>query len=720
MDSKVYDTLIRIGQKLFAENDLYNLCEMIIDEAQAITCAEGGTLYLVDQQPPQQLTFCIVHNKKLHQYETHFGSRSAGLKPIPLKTSDGQPNVTHIAASAANRREIINIEDTYQNTQFDFSGAHTFDEEAQYHTQSVLAVPLVNDVSELVGVLQLINAREPDSLAVVPFSREQEPVIATLASFAALAINAQNLANTNKDLLIKLSCQSNTQLLMESILDEAQKLTQADGGSLYLLNDSGDVPVLEFIVVRNATLGLNYGGATGQAIPFQPIALYELRNGKRYPNANNVVTSCVHLRREVVIDDAYREEGYDFSGTRHFDEQTGYRSKSFLTLPLIDHNKEVIGVLQLVNARDPFSQSVVPFSKRVVPLVKALATYAAIALDNQLLVHELKDLLDNFIQCIAKAIDAKSPHTSGHCQRVPLLTELLAQAACNDTKTYGTFNLDADGWYELHVAAWLHDCGKLSTPDSVLDKSTKLHGLKDGIEAINARFAALRQETQVRYLHQIIDNPGRRTELQQQMQDALTVLDVDREFINRSNQGAEFLSEEDRARIVQIGKHEWTDAHGEIVPILSAEEIYNLSIERGTLNQEERQIINNHITVTIDMLESLQFPKKLRRVPEYAGGHHEKMDGTGFPKGLKRDEMSIPARMMAIADIFEALTAKDRPYKAPMKISQALSIMQKMRDAEHIDADLYHLFLNARVWEQYALKVLSPEQLDVSSIDTFL
>ena len=148
-------------------------------------------------------------------------------------------------------------------------------------------------------------------------------------------------------------------------------------------------------------------------------------------------------------------------------------------------------------------------------------------------------------------------------------------------------------------------------------------------------------------------------------------------------------------------------------PILSEDEVYNLCIERGTLTEEERQIINNHMQVTIDMLESLPFPRKLRRVPEYAGGHHEKMDGSGFPRGLTRDQMSWPARMMAIADIFEALTAKDRPYKDPMKISQALSIMQKMRDGNHIDPDLYELFVRSRVWEQYAKQVLDPVQLDV-------
>ena len=180
------------------------------------------------------------------------------------------------------------------------------------------------------------------------------------------------------------------------------------------------------------------------------------------------------------------------------------------------------------------------------------------------------------------------------------------------------------------------------------------------------------------------------------------------------------MSEDSKERIRQIALYSWADSQGDEQPMLNQDEVENLCIERGTISHEERQIINNHMVVTIDMLEGLPFPKQLKRVPEYAGGHHEKMNGSGFPKGLTKDQMSIPARMMAIADIFEALTAKDRPYKDPMKISLSLNILRRMVDDEHIDGDLYTLFLTSRVWETYAQRVLSPEQLDVDDISPFL
>ena len=290
---------------------------------------------------------------------------------------------------------------------------------------------------------------------------------------------------------------------------------------------------------------------------------------------------------------------------------------------------------------------------------------------------------------------------------------MIARAACDDEGAFADFNLDEDGWYELHVAAWMHDCGKLATPDSVLDKSTKLHTLSDRIDSVRARFAALKAQRERDMLKAALADSTRQSDLEAALRAQLAALDDDLAFIEAANKGGEFMAQERKDRVRQIARHQWQDAFGEMRPILSEDEVYNLCIERGTLTEEERQIINNHMQVTIDMLESLPFPRKLRRVPEYAGGHHEKMDGSGFPRGLTRDQMSWPARMMAIADIFEALTAKDRPYKDPMKISQALSIMQKMRDGNHIDPDLYELFVRSRVWEQYAKQVLDPVQLDV-------
>lgn len=711
-----YQRLVTVAQRITAQHDIARLCETVLEEARQLTLADGGTLYMVEGHgTTARLEFAIVRNRSLN---IRLGGSSGGsihYPAIPMYRN-GVGNHQNVASHTGLTGKMINIADAYDVEEFDFSGTRAFDKQFGYHTRSVLTIPLMTEFGELVAVLQLLNATDEQSGEVIPFSPKLEPVISVLASFAAIAIQQQRAMHDQKELLVALSGEPNTGRLLERILSEAQAMTYADGGSLYLFRDDNDQPRLEFALVRNDSLKINQGGSSGNEISLPPVPL---RDQSGQDNHHHIAAHVAITGQLVNIPDAYRSEQFDFSGTKAFDERHGYRSVSFLTIPLLNHLNEVIGVLQLVNARHPQSREIIPFSEHIEPLVRALSSYAAIALNNLILVQELKNLLDAFIKVIAQAIDAKSPHTSGHCQRVPLLTELIARAACEDKTTFRDFDLDEDGWYELHVAAWMHDCGKLSTPDSVLDKSTKLHTLCDRIDAVRTRFAALKNQCERDTLLAILAAPERRAELERALQQELSVLDAELAFIEAANKGGEFMAEENKQRVRDIAARQWRDAAGQLRPLLSDDEVYNLCIERGTLTHEERQIINNHMQVTIDMLESLPFPRKLRRVPEYAGGHHEKMDGTGFPRGLKREQMSWPARMMAIADIFEALTAKDRPYKDPMKISQALSIMQKMRDGNHIDPDLYELFVRSRVWEQYAKQVLDPVQLDIQDATAY-
>lgn len=516
-----------------------------------------------------------------------------------------------------------------------------------------------------------------------------------------------------------LSGERNTSRLFERILDAAQDITHADGGTLYLIKEREEgKPVLEFEIMRNNSLKLRLGGTSGNPIQFAPLPLYR---DDGTANHNNIATHTALTREMVNIEDAYFADHLDFSGTKAFDARSGYRSKSFLTVPMCNHADEIIGVLQLVNAKDPDTGETVSFPKSLEPIVVALASSAAIALDNQILLQDHKDLLDAFIKVIAQAIDAKSRHTSAHCQRVPVLTELIAQAACEAAEgPLSGFDLDEGEWYELRVASWMHDCGKLATPDSVLDKATKLHLMLDGIEAVKTRFAAAMAQLELQFLRQMQAQPGQAGALQEVFEEELAALRDDCLFIEKANVGGEFMKPEDQARVKRIAARKWRDHLGMEQPMLTEEEVKFLCIERGTLSFEERQKINDHMKVTIQMLESLPFPKNLKRVPEYAGGHHEKMDGTGFPRGLKREEMSWPARMMAIADIFEALTASDRPYKPPMKISQALGILHNMKRQSHIDPDLFELFVRSRVWEKYARIYLRPEQLDITDASAYL
>ena len=512
---------------------------------------------------------------------------------------------------------------------------------------------------------------------------------------------------------VALSAEPDNNRLLEIILLGAKELTNSDGGTLYSVTDDNK---LKFEIMRTESLNIAMGGTTGKEIPFPPLPIY-LENGK--PNTNMVAAYSVLNAQTVNIADAYLAEGFDFSGTRKFDEAMGFRSKSFLTVPMMNHEDEIIGVLQLINAIDPLSHEIIAFSDSHQRLVESLASQAAVALTNHNLINGLKDLFESFIKLIADAIDEKSPYTGGHCQRVPELTMMLADAAIKtNSGPLKSFTMNEKEVYELKIAAWLHDCGKVTTPESVMDKATKLETIFDRIHLIDHRFELLKTQRENIYLHKTLEaaRKGKLDNAKQLTHDIKVIknrLNDDKSFIRKVNFGSEFMKPEDIQRVKDIADYEYIDDSGHSAKFLTENEVYNLTIEKGTLTTEERTIINNHIVVTINMLEALSYPKDLRRVPEYAGGHHERMDGKGYPKGLTRDQMSIPARMMGVADIFEALTSKDRPYKKAKTLSESLNILGKMRLDNHIDPDIFDLFVREKIYLQYAEKFLDSEQIDV-------
>ena len=511
---------------------------------------------------------------------------------------------------------------------------------------------------------------------------------------------------------VALSVEHNNDRLLEIILLGAKELTNADGGTLYLVTDDAK---LKFEIMRTLSLDIAMGGTTGRQITFPPLPIY-LDNGK--PNTNMVAAYSVVNATTVNIADAYLTEGFDFSGTRKFDEKTGYRSKSFLTVPMKNHENEIIGVLQLINAIDPPTKQIIAFSESHQRLVESLASQAAVALTNHHLIDGLKHLFESFIKLIADAIDEKSPYTGGHCQRVPELTMMLAKAAiATETGPLKDFSMTEKEIYELNIAAWLHDCGKVTTPESVMDKATKLETIFDRIHLVDHRFELLKSQRENAYLHKAIQatqkgSPANTKKLTHDIKVIKKQLDDDKNFIRKVNFGSESMKPADQQRVKDIANYLYMNDSGQSVKFLTENEVYNLTIERGTLTPEERSVINNHIVVTINMLESLPYPKDLRRVPEYAGGHHERMDGKGYPKGLTREQMSIPARMMGIADIFEALTSKDRPYKKAKTLSETLTILGKMCLDNHIDPDIFDLFIREKIYLRYAEKFLEPEQID--------
>jgi HD-GYP domain-containing protein (c-di-GMP phosphodiesterase class II) len=343
-------------------------------------------------------------------------------------------------------------------------------------------------------------------------------------------------------------------------------------------------------------------------------------------------------------------------------------------------------------------------------LAESLASQAAIALTNRLLINHLEALFESLINLINAAIDDKSPYTGGHCERVPVLTMMLAEAVSNcQTGPLRQFTMTDRDRYELKIAGLLHDCGKVTTPVHVVDKSTKLETIYDRIHLVDTRFEIVKRDVEIELLRSGASGEA----LERELGARLKAIDDDREFLRRTNIGGEFMRDEDVARVAAIAKrYRWRRPDGETADFLSEEELKNLTIRAGTLNAEERNIINHHIEVTIDMLEKLPWPKHLKNVPEYAGGHHERMDGKGYPRGLTRDQMSVPARCMGIADIFEALTAKDRPYKKKKTVAESLTILGKFKLGGHIDPDLFDVFMWEKVYEKYAREFLDPDQMD--------
>ena len=512
---------------------------------------------------------------------------------------------------------------------------------------------------------------------------------------------------------LALSTEDDINVIFELIMAEAKNITNADGRTLYMISDDGQT--MKFEIMQTDSMDFAQGGTTGVEITIPPMQLFDEEGN---PNHSSNVAYSANTGKTTNIKDVYTAKGFDFTGPKNFDKNTGYKTKSVMSVPLKNHENDIVGVMQLINATDKKSGKVVAFSDDMQQQVESLASQGAVALTNKRLVAELKNLFESFIKLIATAIDKKSPYTGGHCERVPEIAMLLATAVEN-TKTgkYEEFSMTEDERYELFIAAWLHDCGKVATPPHVVDKGMKLETITDRIEVMDTRFEVLKRDAEIAKLKQQIElmtegsaNGSIKT-LEEDLTTRIEKLSADQTFIQKTNRGGEFMEEEDQKRVADIGSYKW-NLEGEETNFFDEKDVRNLQIPKGTLLPEEREIINDHIVITIDMLEKLPYPKNLRNVPEFAGGHHEKLDGTGYPKGLKDEDMSIQAKIMAIADIYEALTAADRPYKDGKKLSQAMRIMGFMKKDYEIDEDLFEIFVKEGVYKEYAEKYLGDDQLD--------
>jgi HD-GYP domain-containing protein (c-di-GMP phosphodiesterase class II) len=507
-------------------------------------------------------------------------------------------------------------------------------------------------------------------------------------------------AHINKlnEIGMALSAENNLDRLLEMILIQAKKFTNADGGTLYLM--SKDEKHLGFKVVSTDSLNIKMGGTEGE-IKWPPLRLFK-DDGSQ--NREMVAALCAIDGVLINIPDVYEATGFNFEGTKKFDEGTGYRSKSMLVIPMRNYENEVIGVVQLLNKIDTGTNEAIAFSIDDELATHSLSSQAAVAITNAQLVFDLQNLLESVVKTIAVAVDEKSPYTGGHVRRVAELAMITARAISEaDDGPYKDIHYSEDQLREIFMAAWMHDVGKVTTPEYVVDKSTKLETIHDRIEGVVARFEVVKRDLEISYL---------KNKLTKEEFDAATAeLNDDMEFVKVTNIGGEFMANDKIERVEKIAAIKWNQ-NGEEKALLSENEVKNLCIKKGTLTDEERQKINDHATVSFKMLSELPFPKKLRRIPEIAGAHHEKLNGKGYPQGLMADQISLEGRIMALADIFEALTAADRPYKKAKTLGESRKIISFMIKDSELDPDLVQFFYDKHLDIDYAKQELKPEQYE--------
>ena len=508
---------------------------------------------------------------------------------------------------------------------------------------------------------------------------------------------------------IALSSEKNIKALLNKIASAARRISCAEGVTVYICSENKKQ--LQFAVVQNDQLDSRL--TRGEARQFwSHIDLYHDDGSK---NFNNGSAYCALSGKPINIEDVYNEKGFDFSGTKTFDLRTHYRSRSMLLIPMCDHEDEVIGVLQLLNCRPAGSDEVIGFPESVIEIVSGLASQAAIAITNVRLVNQTEQLMKSFVKAIAYAIDEKSPYTAGHIERVVHLTENICLAISRSKREqFREILFSQDQMEEIRLAAWLHDIGKIATPQFIADKATKLETVVDRIELVRLRLEILKRDIELKQLG------GEKIELSADQLSVLHPLPAEipeemlesiDDFLHEINRGRECLQDDAISRIKKIA--EWpVNLHDGVVPLLSEDELECCTIKKGTLTDAERAIINRHVVITIEMLTKLPFPKKWQHVPEYAGCHHEKLDGSGYPRGLTSGSIPLPARIIAVADIFEALTASDRPYKKGMKLSRAVTILGFMVKDGHLDGDICDILLEDGVALDYARIQLPDLQRD--------
>lgn len=495
---------------------------------------------------------------------------------------------------------------------------------------------------------------------------------------------------------IALSSETNLEKLLESIVFEARQFTGADGGSLYILDDD---ETLYFHVSQNDTLSRRPDPPPG----FKPYPL---------PLSKESIAGYVAITGESLnIENVYDlSTSVPYKFNPDFDLRNDYVTRSMLVVPMKDREGEILGVLQLINPTDGTGQ-IFPFPESVKHLVMSLASQAAVAIRNATLIADIKALFEALIRYSASAIDARSPHTAGHSKRVAAYSKAIALAINDQTSgPFASFFFLPEQLEELSYAAWLHDMGKIGVPENILDKNNRLSD--DAMESIVNRFELIKTLRLQRIYRdggagqasgQDASAPERKndgsndaimqeiTNLGQETAEELSLI----QKVNRSN----FLSDEDLAALQNIARKTFTNLAGDTMPYLSEKEMEYLSVRKGNLTAEEYKKIQTHVELTYNIVKNIPFTKTLKNVPLFSASHHELLDGSGYPKGLRGDDIPLQSRILAVVDIFDALTAADRPYRRAMAPEKAGEILEAEAKAGRLDSDVVNLFVDKRLYE---------------------
>jgi HD-GYP domain-containing protein (c-di-GMP phosphodiesterase class II) len=482
---------------------------------------------------------------------------------------------------------------------------------------------------------------------------------------------------------IALSSQTDLRILLETIVKEGRGFTSSDAGSLYRKEEDK----LIFEVAQNDTLDRRLGEKKKEAFSPFPIPL------TKKSIAGYVALTGVTLN----ISDVYQlSEAEEYSFNRDFDNRNNYKTTSMLVIPMKDHEGEIIGVLQLINAIDE-TGNIIPYPQDLQDLISSLASQAAVAIRNAKLIGDIKNLFESLVKYSATAIDARSPHTAGHSRRVSELSVKVAKAINEENNgPLSDINFSPLELEELRIAGWLHDIGKIGVREWVLEKANKLND--DRMEAIRNRFLFIKERIKNELLKREIEGGYNPTDIEEKLNAALKELDDDMEFINLVNKPG-FLKDSDIDRLKKIVAKKYVNSKGGEEPYLTEFEYTNLSVRKGNLTEEEYKNIQSHVIHTYNILRNIPFTKNLKNVPLIAASHHEMLNGTGYPNGLKDNQIPMQARIIGMVDVFDALTAADRPYKASVPLDKALQILKLEAKDNRLDERVVNIFIEKKLYE---------------------